>query len=202
MNSRGLAMLMVMAMSLGISPARAQDGPKADGAAPAPAPADQAHGATGEPATTSGEVHPDKAQAAGTPAAGKAPATQAGPQLLTEDLRKGFGEIARSGMVLTVHYTGWLYEPAALGYRGKQFDSSRDRGQPFRFELGAGRVIKGWDVGIVGMQVGGLRRLVIPPEMAYGSRGAGNGVIPPNATLVFEIDLLGVESASFVEGTK
>jgi FKBP-type peptidyl-prolyl cis-trans isomerase FkpA len=122
--------------------------------------------------------------------------------LLTEDLRRGAGDTASSGKILTVHYTGWLYEPNALGYRGKKFDSSHDRGQPFQFMLGAGRVIKGWEVGIVGMQVGGLRRLVIPPEMAYGSRGVGNGLIPPDATLVFEIDLLGIESSSFEQGKK
>jgi FKBP-type peptidyl-prolyl cis-trans isomerase FkpA len=130
------------------------------------------------------------------------PAAQAGPQLLTEDLRNGFGEIARSGMTLTVQCTGWLYEPAALGYRGKQFFSTRESAAPLKFRLGMGQVIKGWDVGIVGMQVGGLRRLVIPPEMAYGSRGFGNGLIPPDSTLVFEVELLGVESASFVQGTK
>jgi len=126
----------------------------------------------------------------------------AGPQLLTEDLRPGIGDLARSGMQLIVHYTGWLYEPNALGYRGKKFDSSRDRGQPFTFTLGEGRVIKGWEVGMVGMQVGGVRRLVIPPELAYGSRNVGNGLIPPNSTLVFEVELLGVESSIVTENTR
>mgnify|MGYP001095696360 FL=1 len=130
------------------------------------------------------------------------PVADAGPQLLVEDLRAGVGELARSGTQLIVHYTGWLYEPKALGYRGKQFDSSRDRGQPFTFRLGEGRVIKGWEAGILGMQVGGLRRLVIPPEMAYGSRDIGNGLIPPNSTLVFEVELLGVESTIVTEQSK
>jgi FKBP-type peptidyl-prolyl cis-trans isomerase FkpA len=131
-----------------------------------------------------------------------APVANAGPQLLVEDLRAGLGELARSGTQLIVHYTGWLYEPKALGYRGKKFDSSRDRGQPFTFRLGEGRVIKGWEAGILGMQVGGLRRLVIPPEMAYGSRDIGNGLIPPNSTLVFEVELLGVESTIVTEQSK
>ena len=126
----------------------------------------------------------------------------AGPQLLTEDLRPGIGDLARTGMQLIVHYTGWLYEPDALGYRGRKFDSSRDRGQPFGFTLGEGRVIKGWEVGLVGMQVGGLRRLVIPPELAYGEREIGRGLIPPNSTLVFEVELLGVESNLVTENIR
>jgi FKBP-type peptidyl-prolyl cis-trans isomerase FkpA len=130
------------------------------------------------------------------------PVAEAGPQLLTEDLRRGIGEVARSGMQLILHYTGWLYDPKALGYRGRKFDSSRDRGRPFVFRLGEGRVIQGWEVGITGMQVGGLRRLVIPPEMAYGGRGIGNGLIPPNSTLVFEVELLGVESTIDTENSK
>jgi FKBP-type peptidyl-prolyl cis-trans isomerase FkpA len=128
--------------------------------------------------------------------------TQAGPQLLTEDLRQGFGDEARFGMALTVHYAGWLHQADALGYRGRKFDSSRDRSRPFQFRLGEGRVIKGWEVGIAGMRVGGLRRLVIPPELAYGSRGFGNGLIPPDSTLVFEIELLGVESGAFIQNAK
>lgn len=129
-------------------------------------------------------------------------ASEAGPQLLMEDLRPGVGTEARAGMVLAVHYTGWLYEPDSLGHRGRQFDSSRKHGRPFVFELGAGRVISGWEIGVTGMQVGGLRRLVIPPELAYGSRSVGKGLIPANSTLVFEIELLGVESVSFFEDTK
>ena len=116
-----------------------------------------------------------------------------------QDHKVGTGKEAEAGKIVFVHYTGWLYNNDT---KGAKFDSSVDRGKPFEFKIGVGQVIKGWDVGIVGMQVGGLRRLVIPPEMAYGSRGFGNGLIPPDSTLVFEVELLGVESASFVQGTK
>ncbi|MBM5811840.1 MAG: FKBP-type peptidyl-prolyl cis-trans isomerase [Gammaproteobacteria bacterium] len=95
-------------------------------------------------------------------------------------------------MQLIVHYTGWLYDAAAPGGRGRQFDSSRGRGQPFAFVLGEGRVIAGWEQGCTGMQVGGRRRLIIPPELAYGESGVGDGLIPPGATLLFEIELLAV----------
>jgi FKBP-type peptidyl-prolyl cis-trans isomerase FkpA len=105
-----------------------------------------------------------------------------------EDTQAGDGAEARAGQHVTVHYTGWLYEQ---GVAGKKFDSSKDRGQPFQFDLGAGMVIRGWDEGVQGMKVGGTRRLVIPAALGYGARGAG-GVIPPNATLLFEVDLLGV----------
>jgi len=118
------------------------------------------------------------------------------PTLLVTDLVRGVGDEALPGMVVIVHYTGWLYDPAARDHHGRQFDSSRDRRQPFSFPLGAGRVIRGWEQGIPGMRVGGVRRLVIPPELAYGERGAGKGLIPPNATLLFELELLAVESVT------
>ena len=102
----------------------------------------------------------------------------------------GNGAEARPGRV-TVHYTGWLHDPSKGDGHGKKFDSSVDRGQPFDFQLGAGQVIRGWDEGVAGMKVGGRRTLIIPPEMGYGSRGAG-GVIPPNATLVFDVELVKV----------
>jgi FKBP-type peptidyl-prolyl cis-trans isomerase len=105
-----------------------------------------------------------------------------------EDTTTGQGATATAGQDVRVHYTGWLYSD---GVQGRKFDSSKDRGDPFSFSLGAGMVIKGWDEGVAGMQVGGTRRLVIPPELGYGARGAG-GVIPPNATLLFEVELLGV----------
>jgi FKBP-type peptidyl-prolyl cis-trans isomerase FkpA len=107
-----------------------------------------------------------------------------------DDTVKGNGDTAAAGQHVSVHYTGWLHDPTAAGGRGKKFDSSKDRGAPFAFPLGAGRVIGGWDEGVQGMQVGGTRVLLIPPQLGYGARGAG-GVIPPNATLVFEVDLLG-----------
>lgn len=103
----------------------------------------------------------------------------------------GNGAEATPGSDVSVHYTGWLYDPAAGDLKGKKFDSSVDRGQAFDFPLGGGRVIKGWDEGVAGMKIGGKRTLIIPSEMGYGARGAG-GVIPPNATLVFDVELLGV----------
>jgi len=111
--------------------------------------------------------------------------------LQIEDTVVGSGAEARAGQHVRVHYTGWLHDPAAANARGRKFDSSKDRGQPFSFGLGQGQVIRGWDEGVQGMKVGGTRVLTIPPEMGYGARGAG-GVIPPNATLVFEVELLGV----------
>jgi FKBP-type peptidyl-prolyl cis-trans isomerase FkpA len=107
-----------------------------------------------------------------------------------DDTVAGHGDTARSGQQVSVHYTGWLHDPMAANGRGRKFDSSKDRGQPFRFGLGQGQVIGGWDEGVQGMKIGGTRVLLIPPELGYGARGAG-GVIPPNATLVFEVDLLG-----------
>jgi FKBP-type peptidyl-prolyl cis-trans isomerase FkpA len=112
--------------------------------------------------------------------------------LQVTELAAGEGPAIAAGSVAVVHYTGWLYDPAAEDGKGRKFDSSVDRGKPFSFPLGAGRVIKGWDEGGAGMQVGGKRRLVIPSQMAYGERGAG-GVIPPGATLVFDVELLGIE---------
>ena len=108
------------------------------------------------------------------------------------DHKIGTGATAESGKVVVVHYTGWLYDASAPDNKGKKFDSSRDRGEPFSFPLGAGHVIQGWDKGVAGMQVGGQRTLIIPPELGYGARGAG-GVIPPNATLVFDVELLEVK---------
>jgi FKBP-type peptidyl-prolyl cis-trans isomerase FkpA len=108
------------------------------------------------------------------------------------DIKEGTGPEAQTGKVVVVHYTGWLYDAAALEHKGKKFDSSLDRKVPFGFFLGEGKVIKGWDQGVVGMKVGGMRRLVIPPALGYGERGAG-GVIPPNATLIFDVQLLEVK---------
>ncbi len=104
--------------------------------------------------------------------------------LIFEDASVGSGVAAALGQTVSVHYTGWLTD-------GTKFDSSKDRNEPFEFPLGAGYVIRGWDEGVQGMQVGGVRKLTIPPELGYGARGAG-GVIPPNATLVFEVELLDI----------
>ena len=109
--------------------------------------------------------------------------------MVHDDKVVGAGDEAQAGKKVKVHYTGWLFYG---GERGKKFDSSKDRGEPFEFALGAGQVIKGWDEGVQGMRVGGTRVLTIPPGLAYGARGAG-GVIPPNATLIFEVELLAIE---------
>ena len=106
-----------------------------------------------------------------------------------EDTKEGTGASPKNGQTCVMHYTGWLWENSA---KGKKFDSSVDRGQPFEFQIGQGRVIKGWDEGVATMKVGGKRNLLIPPELGYGARGAG-GVIPPNATLLFEVELVGVK---------
>jgi FKBP-type peptidyl-prolyl cis-trans isomerase FkpA len=115
------------------------------------------------------------------------------PPFSQTDLRVGTGTAAASSSTITVNYTGWLYDPSRADFKGLQFDTSASRG-PFQFTLGSGQVIKGWDQGLPGMQVGGLRRLVIPPSLAYGS--ARNGSIPPNASLVFDIELVDVQVAA------
>ena len=124
---------------------------------------------------------------------------QAAPKMetgnMTEQIKTavklGEGDVATAGKNVSVHYTGWLYDAAAPDHHGTKFDSSRDRNEPFVFPLGGGRVIAGWDQGVAGMKVGGQRTLIIPANLGYGARGAG-GVIPPNATLVFDVELLGV----------
>lgn len=108
------------------------------------------------------------------------------------DLKPGTGDVASAGDEVSVHYTGWVYDEDAPNQRGQQFDSSRERGEPITFLLGAGRVIRGWDEGVAGMRVGGQRILLIPSDLAYGRKGAG-GVIPPNASLVFEVELTGAK---------
>ena len=112
-------------------------------------------------------------------------------KLIKTDHKVGDGKEALAGKTVDVHYTGWLYDEKAADHKGQKFDSSLDRGQLFSFPLGAGHVIKGWDEGVAGMKVGGKRTLIIPSDMGYGPRGAG-GVIPPNATLVFDVELHGV----------
>lgn len=114
------------------------------------------------------------------------------PGLTMRTLKAGDGETATAGDIAVVHYTGWLFDESAPDKRGQKFDSSVDRDAHFRFPLGAGRVIRGWDQGVEGMQVGEIRELTIAPELAYGERGAG-AVIPPGSTLVFEVELAGIE---------
>jgi FKBP-type peptidyl-prolyl cis-trans isomerase FkpA len=124
-------------------------------------------------------------------AAGPAPRVAVN-SLETEDLELGTGAPIAAGQQAVVQYTGWLYEASAADKKGKEFDSSANSGQPFRFVIGGGQVIKGWDQGVAGMKVGGRRKLIIPADLAYGAEGAG-GVIPPGATLVFEVRLIGIE---------
>ncbi len=119
--------------------------------------------------------------------AGKTMTTASGLQVT--DTKVGTGASPKTGQICVMHYTGWLYQNGA---KGAKFDSSVDRGQPFEFPIGTGRVIKGWDEGVASMKVGGKRTLIIPPDLGYGARGAG-GVIPPNATLVFEVELLALK---------
>lgn len=123
---------------------------------------------------------------------GKSAMTANISELQKIDTQIGTGREAEAGFNISVHYTGWLFDAAAKDHKGKKFDSSVDRGQPFEFGLGQGQVIQGWDEGFAGMKIGGKRTLVIPPEMGYGARGAG-GVIPPNATLIFDVELLNVK---------
>jgi peptidylprolyl isomerase len=118
---------------------------------------------------------------------GKIMTTSSGLQIT--EIKAGTGASPRTGQTCVMHYTGWLYEN---GQKGKKFDSSVDRGEPFEFPIGTGRVIKGWDEGVASMKVGGKRTLIIPPSLGYGARGAG-GVIPANATLIFEVELLDVK---------
>ena len=113
-------------------------------------------------------------------------------EFITNDIKVGEGREAEKGLTVTVHYTGWIYDVNVSGKKGNKFDSSKDRGEPFTFVLGVGQVIKGWDQGFAGMKIGGSRTIIIPSDMGYGSRGAGN-VIPPNANLIFDVELLGIQ---------
>ena len=119
--------------------------------------------------------------------AAKPVTTSSGLQMI--DTKVGTGASPRTNQTAVVHYTGWLYEN---GVKGKKFDSSVDRNEPFEFPVGAGRVIRGWDEGVASMKVGGKRTLIVPPQLGYGARGAG-GAIPPNATLIFDVELLGLK---------
>ena len=153
---------------------------------PDPEPQQEAPGAAPPPAATATDQAPDAT-------AGEV--VQIVPGLDHRILDAGDGAMAQPGQTAVVHYTGWLYDESAPDNRGQKFDSSRDRGQYFEFPLGAGRVIRGWDQGVVGMAVGEVRELTIAPELAYGERGAGDA-IPPNATLVFEVELVDLKDGS------
>jgi FKBP-type peptidyl-prolyl cis-trans isomerase FkpA len=122
---------------------------------------------------------------------GGAPLPTEVKELVKKDTKEGAGKTADNGKAVNVHYSGYLYDPKAPEGKGKKFDSSLDRGAPFGFIIGAGKVIKGWDQGVAGMKEGGKRTLIIPPSLGYGERGAG-GVIPPNATLLFDVELINV----------
>lgn len=133
--------------------------------------------------------------AACKPSTPPAPATSQAPaidSLVVNDVSVGTGDGIAAGQTAVVHYTGWLYDSSTPDHKGRKFDSSRDKGQPFRFKVGAGNVIKGWDEGVVGMTVGSRRELTVPPSLGYGASGAG-GVIPPNAVLLFDVELLAIE---------
>jgi len=168
MHAKSLASLTSVLAVIALAACQPKDKP-ADSAATAAAPAPAAEpAATAAPAATGTENMP----------------------MQKIDLAPGNGAEIKSGQTALVHYTGWLYDAAAPENKGKKFDSSVDRNEPFEFPVGAGMVIKGWDEGVVGMKVGGKRRLVIPPEMGYGAAGAGGGLIPSGATLVFDVELV------------
>ena len=144
---------------------------------------------------TAGQLIHAAPAAAETDQKAKLPLVEIAPGLAMRILREGAGDTAENGQIAVVHYTGWLYDETAENNRGEKFDSSVDRDEHFSFMLGAQRVIRGWDQGVVGMKVGEIRELTIAPELAYGERGAGN-VIVPGATLVFEIELAALQGTA------
>lgn len=158
-------------------------------AAETDAPAASTPPAAEAPAATPAPATPAAAPATPSMTASDVVTTDSGLQY--RELAVGNGASAGPGNMVSVHYTGWLQN--ADGSRGKKFDSSRDRGEPIEFPLGTGKVIKGWDEGVTGMKVGGRRRLIIPSNLAYGSKNVGNGLIPPNSTLIFEVELVKVQ---------
>lgn len=145
------------------------------------------------PETPQPPAPPAAAEASAAPQEPEAVPEPEGARLVIKDTRAGKGREAASGDMVRVHYTGWLYNFNAKDGKGRKFDSSRDRGQPLELPIGVGKVIKGWDQGIVGMKVGGRRTLVIPPELGYGARTMGNGLIPANSTLMFDVELVGIK---------
>jgi FKBP-type peptidyl-prolyl cis-trans isomerase len=189
-QSRWCLLVIALSAALLLSGCKAKEQPKAETAAKpvataeapsAPAPAEAPKAA----ASSLGQEDPnvEAARKLGTPSENPVVAAASGLKYI--DVKAGEGTEAVAGKNVSVHYTGWLVN-------GTKFDSSVDRGTPFQFPVGAGRVIRGWDEGVAGMKVGGVRKLIIPSDLGYGARGAGN-VIPPNATLIFEVQLLGVQ---------
>ena len=171
------AAMMLVAATAGAQDTTAQDASKPT---TQPAPEQQA-----VPQATQPQVQPEAA-----PAAPAAPA----PQVEIIDRVVGKGKEATLGSNVVVHYTGWFHKPLAPKQRGRKFESSLDAGrEPLEFQLGAGRVIKGWEQGVAGMKVGGKRTLIIPSALAYGKRGAGGGMIPPDSDLIFDVELLNVK---------
>ena len=159
---------------------------------PAVAAAAPAATAAGSTSAADAAAAADTASAtAASPAPSPQGSTMPPTELQAQDLEPGTGGAVTAGQTAVVHYTGWLWDAAAPDNKGRKFDSSRDHGDTFSFRVGGGEVIRGWDQGVEGMKVGGKRRLVIPPELGYGARGAG-GVIPGGATLVFDVELMGI----------
>ncbi len=182
-----LLLVIALAAMLALSGCKAKETPTTatttEPAATAETPAAPAPESPKPASPTGKEEAVEAARKLGTPSENPVVTTASGLQYI--DVKTGEGAAAVSNKLVSVHYTGWLVN-------GTKFDSSKDRGQPFQFPLGAGRVIKGWDEGVAGMKVGGVRKLIIPSELGYGPRGAGN-VIPPDATLIFEVELLGIQ---------
>ena len=174
---------MFVANCGGMTGPPAQQNPTAESASPVDIPTPDTPPRATE---TAGKAAPK------APVAPRAPEPPARPAFTRTDLQAGTGREAQKGKALSVHYTGWLYDPTKPDMKGRMFDSSKERG-PFSFQLGAGQVIPGWDQGFDGMKIGGRRRLIIPPALGYGVDGAGGGIIPPNATLIFEMELLDVQ---------
>ena len=168
--------ILLLVLTSGIAACGQQRGEETDATTQEDAPQPTQEQAVNEANASSGEV------------------LEIAPGLSAEILKKGYGRVAEAGDYVEVHYTGWLYDPEADDNRGDKFDSSVDRGEKFHFRLGQGQVIKGWDQGVAGMLIGEKRLLTLAPEMGYGDRGAGN-VIPPGATLIFEVELFGLEGA-------
>ena len=180
---------MLCALAASVAQAQTPSAPTAPAAPAAPA----AQAAPAATATTTTTATPAVAPPPPPMVVGSATPGPAAEQLIITDTKVGTGKEATTGATVYMHYTGWLYRPLAKNMHGKQFDSSIPRGEPLDFVLGAGRVIKGWDQGIQGMKVGGKRTLIIPSELAYGSRPSPGSGIPPNSALIFDVELMDVK---------